>query len=232
MKSGAVPEPRSELKVRALSAIAMVLVAAAAIVTGGAAMKVFIGLVVSILVWEWWRLASNISTINRVRIAWIIGGLFYVGVAGFTLVMIASRPLPTFDRVGLIVPLIGAVIATDVGAYFAGRAIGGPKLAPSISPNKTWAGLVGGVVASALWFANAGWYFDSDMADRYFHFALLTGAAIGVVAQLGDLFESWMKRKAGVKDSGTIIPGHGGLLDRLDGLIAVLFVVGCVTLFQ
>jgi phosphatidate cytidylyltransferase len=107
---------------------------------------------------------------------------------------------------------------TDIGAYFAGRAIGGPKLAPRISPNKTWAGLLGGMLGAGLLGWVAAHFLRLDGAF------LLLGAPMAALAQAGDLFESWIKRRAGVKDSGAILPGHGGLLDRLDGLLPVLVV--------
>lgn len=107
------------------------------------------------------------------------------------------------------------VWACDIGAFFAGRSIGGPKLAPRLSPNKTWAGLGGGVIAAGalglLLWAEAGLP------------ALLAGMSplLAVLAQAGDLYESWLKRVAGVKDSGNVLPGHGGVLDRIDGLVPV-----------
>ena len=107
------------------------------------------------------------------------------------------------------------VWATDIGAYFAGRSIGGPKLAPAISPNKTWAGLGGGVVAAGV-FALA----LHSWADLPLRLAAVT-PLLAVLAQVGDLYESWLKRRAGVKDSGNVLPGHGGVLDRLDGLVPV-----------
>jgi len=108
--------------------------------------------------------------------------------------------------------------ATDIFAYFAGRAIGGPKLAPRISPNKTWAGLIGGMIGAGLCAWLLATWFEMEW------FFLWMGAPMGLVAQIGDLYESWEKRRAGVKDSGTLLPGHGGVLDRLDGLLAVSFV--------
>jgi phosphatidate cytidylyltransferase len=108
--------------------------------------------------------------------------------------------------------------ATDIFAYFAGRSIGGPKLAPRISPNKTWAGLAGGALgAGATGYVIA---FGLGLPGLF----LYTGAAMGLIAQAGDLYESWIKRKAGVKDSGSLLPGHGGVLDRLDGLLPVAVV--------
>ncbi|MDO7833883.1 phosphatidate cytidylyltransferase [Sphingobium sp. HBC34] len=109
---------------------------------------------------------------------------------------------------------LGLVWATDIGAYFAGRSIGGPKLAPRISPSKTWSGLAGGVLAALVL---------GFLLHRFAGLPIQLAAASGllaVAAQLGDLLESHMKRKAGVKDSGTLLPGHGGVMDRLDGVVA------------
>lgn len=142
------------------------------------------------------------------RLAMIVGTL-YVGVPAFALI--------SLEWVwGLLVFWVFVVTwATDIFAYFAGRAVGGPRLAPRISPNKTWSGLIGGVAGAAV----AGW-----LMARHFEMGTLflwAGGPMAVIAQAGDLYESWVKRRAGVKDSGAILPGHGGVLDRLDGLLAV-----------
>jgi phosphatidate cytidylyltransferase len=111
------------------------------------------------------------------------------------------------------------VWVTDIGGYFAGRGIGGPKLWPRVSPKKTWAGAIGGFIASlavAIGFAA----FDYGKMIPL----LLLGASLSIVSQLGDLFESAVKRRFGVKDSSQIIPGHGGLLDRLDGFVAAIVI--------
>ena len=114
--------------------------------------------------------------------------------------------------------------ATDIFAYFAGRAIGGPKLAPKISPNKTWAGLIGGMVGASFCGWATAWYFELGTPF------LWIGATMGLLAQLGDLYERWEKRRAGIKDSGSIIPGQGGVLDRLDGLLVVATAVMVILL--
>ncbi|RED53297.1 phosphatidate cytidylyltransferase [Aestuariispira insulae] len=111
--------------------------------------------------------------------------------------------------------LVAMVIATDTGAYFSGKNIGGPKLAPTISPNKTWAGLVGGMAASGAIGALFGYVYDAGIL---LYCGL--GLTVAVIAQLGDLLESWMKRRVGLKDSSNLIPGHGGVLDRIDGFLA------------
>ncbi|MEX1147335.1 MAG: phosphatidate cytidylyltransferase, partial [Sphingomonadales bacterium] len=106
----------------------------------------------------------------------------------------------------------------DIGGYFAGRRIGGPRLAPGISPNKTWAGLLGGMLLSVIAALGLGILFTFSVPAWWL---VAAGAGLAIWAQAGDLAESAMKRHFGVKDSGTIIPGHGGVMDRLDGLVVV-----------
>ncbi|WBH16595.1 phosphatidate cytidylyltransferase [Sphingomonas radiodurans] len=110
---------------------------------------------------------------------------------------------------------LSLVWATDIGAFFAGRTIGGPKLAPRLSPNKTWAGLIGGVAAASVLALALHVQFGLPWRMT------LATPFLAVLAQGGDLYESWLKRRAGVKDSGTILPGHGGVLDRIDGVVPV-----------
>ncbi len=139
---------------------------------------------------------------------WLAFGVLYLGVP-LACIQWLQPEWPT------IMTLFAAVWATDSGAYFAGRKIGGPKLAPKISPNKTWSGLVGGAVAAFFLTGFLALVFDFEKPWAYF----IYGAVLAAVSQGGDLFESFMKRRAEVKDSGTIIPGHGGLLDRIDGVL-------------
>ncbi|HXT80880.1 MAG TPA: phosphatidate cytidylyltransferase [Acetobacteraceae bacterium] len=123
--------------------------------------------------------------------------------------------------------LLGAVWVADSGAYVAGRALGGPKLAPVISPGKTWSGAIGGVVAAAVF---GGITAALDPLAVAWWYAVVLAAGIAVIGQAGDLFESRLKRHFGVKDSGRLIPGHGGLLDRLDALLAVAPVAAVLAL--
>lgn len=114
--------------------------------------------------------------------------------------------------------LFASVWATDIGAYAFGRTIGGPKLMPRVSPNKTWAGLLGGMLCAAAVGLVAAWV--PELSATPWLALLLLGAGLAVVAQIGDLFESAIKRRQGAKDSSNLIPGHGGLLDRIDGVLA------------
>lgn len=125
-----------------------------------------------------------------------------------------------------IVWIVAVIWATDIGGYVVGRAAGGAKLAPRISPGKTWSGLFGGMAWAAMASAICAWAFGLGHTVSLAAF----GAALAVVGQIGDLLESAAKRQAGLKDSGSLIPGHGGLLDRVDGLMAVLVVVALVRL--
>jgi phosphatidate cytidylyltransferase len=142
----------------------------------------------------------------------MFGGFLYVAVPAFALLVL------NWAWFGIVFWVMVVTWATDSFAYFAGRAIGGPKLAPRISPSKTWSGLIGGMAGAGVlgWLA-AYWL---ELGSPF----LYIGALMGAVAQGGDLYESWMKRRAGVKDSGTILPGHGGVLDRLDGFLPVILV--------
>lgn len=146
---------------------------------------------------------------RRSALGW---GAVYVGLPVLALLALRAQP----DN-GLLLAFwaMALVWATDIGAYFAGRTIGGPKIAPAISPSKTWAGLAGGVVAAAAFaFALHVW---GGLPFRLVPWTPL----LAVLAQVGDFYESWLKRRAGVKDSGTLLPGHGGVMDRLDGLVPV-----------
>ena len=153
---------------------------------------------------------------------WLGLGVVYIAAACIAFLWLYRWPTPGSE---VVLWLVAAVWGTDAGAYFAGRSIGGPRLAPSISPKKTWAGLGGGaLVAGIVGAVAAPWVWPGETA------ALVTlSVALALVAQVGDLFESSLKRRFGFKDSSNLIPGHGGVLDRIDGLLAAVLLFGGVS---
>ena len=220
----------TDLWIRILSAAVMLAVALAALVIGGRVLDAFIALVALVAFGELARLVMLATPSWPLRLLAILAGAAYFGAAAVILI--------GADKF-LLVLVVGIAVFTDTGAFFAGRAIGGPKIAPRISPSKTWAGLAGGMVASAAWvFA---WVFAIDAQQTWPRFdvglnlslentagGIALGALLAVVAQAGDFLESWLKRRAGVKDSSRLIPGHGGVFDRVDGLIPVVLVAGAI----
>lgn len=236
------PMKKSDLGVRTLSAIVMLAVAGSALWLGGLWWAAFAVIAAAGVLYEWQRLVAAFSKSPAGRAVWTLAGTAYVLLALYALVSLR------WDGTGYwLLVLLFSVVGVDVGAYFMGRALGGPKIAPSISPSKTWAGLFGGilgayvvillleVVSTTILFSGqgepAGEWAWRTLAGNW-GWALLLAAVIAVIAQAGDFFESWMKRRAGVKDSSNLIPGHGGLFDRADGLIAVSALVGLVNLAE
>jgi len=138
-------------------------------------------------------------------------GVLYIAFPGLSLLGVRQWPL---HPVWLVVLTFLAIWATDTGALFSGRLIGGPRLAPRLSPNKTWAGSLGGIACAALVSAGVALFLHSGLLA-----AIAFGAILSVVGQAGDLFESMVKRRSGCKDSGGLIPGHGGVLDRIDSIL-------------
>ncbi len=201
----------SELATRTAVGIILIVVALVAAILGGWPFAILVALIATVMYIEWSRM------VGRWGFEWKLFGFVYCLLPAISLLWIRERA--EYEGIGsgfdLLIWVFLVVWSTDIGAYFAGRAIGGPKLAPSISPNKTVAGLVGGVIGATV---IAGLWADvAKMPTILWWLA----APFAAAAQLGDLFESGLKRRAGVKDSGTWLPGHGGLLDRLDGLVPV-----------
>ena len=200
-----------ELATRTAVGIILIAIALVEAVLGGWPFAVLVAAIATIMYLEWTRMVGSWG------LTWKLYGFAYCLLPAISLLWIRERA--EFEGIGsgfdLLIWVFLVVWSTDIGAYFAGRAIGGPKLAPSISPNKTVAGLIGGVLAATIL---AGiWVYAVKLPA----ILLSLAAPLAVAAQLGDLFESGLKRRAGVKDSGTWLPGHGGLLDRLDGLVPV-----------
>jgi phosphatidate cytidylyltransferase len=196
----------SELAIRTISGIVMIAVALAAAAKGGNVFAVAVALAATAIYYEWTRLVRGWG------LGWNVAGFIYALLPALALLWIRER-----DASGLfLLPWVFIVTwSTDIGAYFVGRAIGRKKLAPAISPGKTVAGFWGGVAAAGA--LGGAWALLTELGPAL----LVLAPLLGMAAQGGDLFESWMKRRAGVKDSGGWLPGHGGVLDRLDGLVPV-----------
>jgi phosphatidate cytidylyltransferase len=196
----------NELAIRAGTGVALMALALLTVVAGGYAFAVLAAAAATAVFYEWTRLARGWGP------GWQVGGFIYALLAAVSLLWIRDR---AENGLAVVLWVFLVTWSTDIGAYFAGRAIGGPKLAPAISPGKTWAGLYGGVIAATL--VGGAWALWNSLPPAI----LLLAPIFAVAAQGGDLFESWMKRRSGVKDSGNWLPGHGGIFDRLDGLLPV-----------
>jgi phosphatidate cytidylyltransferase len=205
----------SNLQLRIASGVLMVILAGSIVYAGGWLLTGFALLLALLMMREWHQMNPQGGW------GWRCSGVVYSAAPALSLLFLRQAEYLQSAEASLWAVLYPAlmVIATDIGAYIAGRVIGGAKLAPRISPNKTWAGLAGGiscaVMVSFLTHRFAP-YPETTMA------AILLGATISILAQMGDLLESALKRRFNLKDSGTLIPGHGGVMDRLDGYVFVL----------
>jgi phosphatidate cytidylyltransferase len=196
----------NELAVRSLTGIVLIAAALLAAVQGGNVLALLVAAIATIMFYEWTRIVRGWGAV------WYVGGFLYALLPALALLWIRER-----DAHGLELLIWAFIVtwSTDIGAYLAGRRFGKRKLAPKISPGKTVEGLYGGIAAATL--LGGAWVLSTGLGLALLAFPPL----LAVAAQLGDLFESGMKRRAGVKDSGTWLPGHGGVLDRLDGLVPV-----------
>ncbi|MCB1501703.1 MAG: CDP-archaeol synthase [Bauldia sp.] len=186
---------------------------AAALVLYGLGLPM-VGLVLGVL-------AAAVATITGPR-PWRAVGIVYALVLGFSLLILRDSVDHGLAAVGFVVT---TVAATDIGAFAAGRTLGGPKLWPAVSPKKTWSGAIGGLAAGVL----GGWAAAAVLEPAATAGLVIVSILLSVVSQFGDLFESYVKRRFGAKDSGHLVPGHGGMMDRVDGLVfaaAVAVVVG------
>lgn len=220
----------SSLLKRILSALVLAPLAIAVVWAGSWPFYVMMAAVFGISVQEWSRLS-----LREGRIKWslLLAGIVYIGVA-----CLCATWLRDSDEFGFysLLYVFFAIWGCDVGAFIAGKTIGGPKMAPSISPNKTWAGLIGGCIASVTIVIAYDYWLGTRLGapviaqfSPIFHFFL--GLFLAVIGQIGDLLISVLKRRCGLKDTGNIIPGHGGLLDRIDALLLAIPVYSIVVIY-
>jgi phosphatidate cytidylyltransferase len=196
----------NELLVRTLSGLVMIAIALVASAAGGDIFAILVALAATAMFYEWRQISHGWGQ------GWAVAGFVYAVLPALALLWVRERDIHGLD---LLLWVFIVTWSTDIGAYFVGRAFGTKKLAPSISPGKTVAGLYGGIAAALLLGSIWALFRGLDPA------LMVLAPIFAATAQAGDLFESWMKRRAGVKDSGHWLPGHGGILDRLDGLVPV-----------
>lgn len=235
----------SNLQLRILSAIVLVPVVIGAIVIGGKVFAFFVVALWLLSLYEWTRLSLK----TPAKIKALLFGFFYLTIYFYQFAFLRHY----FESgLYLVITMLLVIWAADTGAYFVGRKFGKHKMAPTISPNKSWEGMVGGMISSAVVLTVliliaplVKDYIYNDFSQLYVPEypansggltvnmvtatstspglikLVLAGAAFAYIGQMGDLLESFLKRKAGVKDSGNLIPGHGGILDRVDSLLMV-----------
>lgn len=211
-----IPKASVELQKRIISAGILAPVIISIVWMGGGWFSTLVTFGALIMMLEWHGIINSgkKEMDEKLHKKWLHGGIAYVGLFASSLIYLRNLE----DGRGVVMLILLIVWATDIAAYFTGRMVKGPKICPKISPSKTWSGLAGGMVAAA---------FVGAFASVFTHslgmfFMIILCAFLAVVSQAGDFFESWVKRQFDVKDSGNIIPGHGGLMDRVDGLTTVV----------
>ncbi len=256
---GAPPGIVGDLRTRAASAAVLAAIAIGGVWLGGIWLAIVAAAAAAIVHWEWTTVTGGktsnaapfgaavivatlaaglgqvlpaliiaavaaVVTLVTARGLWPPVGVLYAAALGLGLVVLRNAP----DLgVAAVIFLFAVVWATDTGAYFAGRFIGGPKLAPVVSPKKTWSGAIGGLIAALV----AGLVIVAATSDVAVSMGVAVVAVVlSVASQIGDLFESWVKRRFGVKDASHLIPGHGGLMDRVDGLIFAVVLAALIGL--
>jgi len=197
-------DPRENTKQRIISAVILVPIALIAIFYSK---DLFLLLAIAIAIMmtaEWMDMIKNIADKKK----WQLIGFFYILIPIFAVIKLR------YYSVEVLFWMFAIIWSTDIFAFFAGKTLGGTKIAPQISPNKTWSGLIGGVFASMIIGFMSSFMFAGGVM-----FFIFLSAFLSIIEQISDLLESKFKRIFGVKDSGTIIPGHGGILDRMDGMM-------------
>jgi phosphatidate cytidylyltransferase len=221
--SSPAPRPgRRELWLRVASSLALAPLAIAAAYLGGTWFIAFWLLAAAGVLWEWLALVAGARSLSAgARTAWIALGAAYAGA-----MLAAPLLLRADEAMGFVamIFLFAVVWATDVAAYFAGRLMGGPKLWPAVSPKKTWSGAITGAAAATVAGLMVAAF--AGVGDPWAIAAL--SLVLSIFAQLGDLFESALKRRFGAKDASHLIPGHGGVMDRLDGFLTAALAAAVV----
>jgi phosphatidate cytidylyltransferase len=212
-------EKKNNLLIRAVSSAVLIPIVIGILVYGGWVFGLFVAAMFALSLTEWTKISLKIP--DR-RLAFLIAGPIYLSISCLQFFFLRFH---VADGLDFVVFLLLLIWASDSFAYFYGKTFGGPKMSPTVSPNKTWSGYAGALLGPAVVLTICIHILTPTSLIEYtppVWTTLLAGAVMGVVGQSGDLLISFMKRKAGVKDSGAIIPGHGGILDRIDALLLVI----------
>lgn len=188
---------------------------------GGAGVLLMLGRTVTVIAMVLLGMLGAATLASKVRRTWCVAGVFYAGALLIAPVLLRRDAAFGFAA---IVFLFTVVWLTDIAAYFCGRIVGGPKLMPSVSPNKTWSGAIGGATGAVIGGIAVATYFGTESLVAAAVLAILLSA----VSQAGDLLESWIKRRFDAKDTSNLIPGHGGVMDRVDGFVAAAVVAALI----
>ena len=215
----------SNLALRVVSSAVLAPLALLVAYMGGLPFALFWTIAASIVLWEWARMVKAAPTEGTALAGWFAAGAAYAGILLVAPIVLRQDATLGFVAIAF---LFAIVWATDVAAYFAGRAIGGPKLWPAISPKKTWSGAIGGLLGGAL----AGLLVAQLAGLAIAPMLVIVALGLSVVSQGGDLLESAIKRRFGAKDASQLIPGHGGLMDRLDGFLTAAAAAAMVGLLR
>lgn len=218
---------------RTISTVLLIPVVSYVLYENGLGARILFWLSGAIAVFEWGKLCFRAQFVLAQKLKWLFTGYVFItfSLLGLWYVLKIQGSLALLQ-------ILLLVWASDIGAYLFGSTLQGPKLIPSISPNKTWSGSIGGIfTCTFVSFLQSLYYIDFYSRPYLsgkipFIKTILFGVFISLLTQCGDLIESWSKRQMHIKDSGRLIPGHGGILDRVDGLLAVGFVLGLIWLYS
>jgi len=205
-------DPKDNTKQRIVTSLVLFPIAIYAIFFSQSLFNLLFVAIAILMSWEWGNITKTAQDKDKKK--WQIIGFFYILIPVYSVIQIR-----TID-VDILFWMFAIIWTTDIFAFFSGKTFGGPKLAPSISPNKTWSGLAGGIISSVVIGLVCSSLFKGSPI-----FFMIASMSLSILEQISDLIESKIKRIFGVKDSGNVIPGHGGVLDRLDGIVLVAPVI-------
>ena len=216
------PSKRKNFFLRTISSLILAPFCLFLLWKGGFYTSILMGFISFLVLFEWIKLCLKTDFSVLLKILWLTSGVIYIGLSLAAFWSLTQEPGGNY----LLMAYVILALASDTGGYVFGMVFKGPKLAPKISPNKTWSGTLGAlcltwIIAHGIFYYSVGF----NLKDLWLSGAI--AMAISSVCQLGDLLQSWVKRRFKVKDTGHLIPGHGGILDRVDGLLAVGLLILC-----